>query len=63
MLPVSRAACFGPGKVFHPDNLVWTDKRINMLKSDMTADEFYVWLRNDLPAALSLVDQRLNSAK
>jgi hypothetical protein len=63
MLPVSRAAVFGPSKVFHPDNLVWTDRRINMLKSDMTADEFHFWLRNDLPAALSLVDQRINESK
>lgn len=55
MLPVSRASVFGPSRVFHPENLVWTDKKINVLKGEMTADEFYVWLRNDLPAALATV--------
>lgn len=59
MLPVSRVASFGPLKVFHPDNLVWTAKGINRLKGDMTADEFHVWLRQDLPAALATVDQAL----
>jgi hypothetical protein len=44
MLPVSRAKVFGPQKVFHPDNLVWADKRINILKGDMTPGEFYAWL-------------------
>jgi hypothetical protein len=52
-LPVSRAASFGPTKVFHPDNLVWVHKSVNILKGDMTADEFAVWLRQDLPAALA----------
>jgi hypothetical protein len=55
MLPVSRAAAFGPAKVYHPDNLAWVDKRINRLKGDMTADEFYVWLRVDFPAAIATV--------
>lgn len=59
MFPVSRAASFGPSKVFHPDNLVWTAKGINRLKGDMTADEFHVWLRKDLPAALATVDHAL----
>jgi 5-methylcytosine-specific restriction endonuclease McrA len=55
-LPVSRAATLGPDRVFHPDNLVWCHKSVNMLKGDMTADEFAVWLRTDLPAALASLD-------
>ncbi len=53
MIPVSRAAVFGPSNVFHPDNLVWCHKSINLLKGDRTADEFAYWLRNDLPAAIA----------
>jgi hypothetical protein len=53
MLPVSRASAFGPAKVFHPDNLVWCHSSVNILKGDMTADEFYVWLRHDLPMAIA----------
>ena len=52
-IPVARADVFGPAKVYHPDNLVWCHKAINMLKGDMTADEFASWLRNDLLAILS----------
>lgn len=54
-LPVSRATSFGPDRVFHPDNLVWAHKSVNILKGDMTAEEFAVWLRHDLPAALESV--------
>lgn len=57
MLPVFRAHVFGPDRVFHPDNLVWVDKRINLLKANMTADEFYIWLRKDLPAAIATTDK------
>jgi 5-methylcytosine-specific restriction endonuclease McrA len=53
MLPVSRASVFGPSKVYHPDNLVWCHKSINLLKGDRTADEFAHWLRHDLPAAIA----------
>lgn len=54
-LPVSRATVFGPSKVFHPDNLVWAHKSVNILKGEMTADEFALWLRYDLPRALATV--------
>jgi 5-methylcytosine-specific restriction endonuclease McrA len=47
-LPVSRAAAFGPSKVYHPDNLVWCHKDINVLKGDRTADEFVWWLKHEL---------------
>jgi len=53
MLPVSRASTFGPSKVYHPDNLVWCHKKINLLKGDQTADEFAYWLHHDLPAAIA----------
>jgi 5-methylcytosine-specific restriction endonuclease McrA len=55
MLPVSRACVFGPSKVYHPDNLVWCHKSINLLKGDRTADEFAYWLQNDLPVAMASV--------
>ncbi len=55
MLPVSRACVFGPTKVYHPDNLVWCHKSINLLKGDRTADEFAYWLQNDLPVAMAFV--------
>ncbi len=48
VLPISRAAVFGPSKVYHPDNLVWCHKSINILKGDMTAEEFKLWLTNEL---------------
>lgn len=60
MLPYSRAHVFGPGKVFHPDNLVWVDKRINILKGAMTAHEFFAWLRVDLPKAITSADANLS---
>jgi hypothetical protein len=56
MLPVSRAATFGPARVFHPDNLVWCHESINRLKGDKTANEFEIWLRHDLPVALATLD-------
>lgn len=52
MIPVSRASVFGPSRVFHPDNLVWCNRGINILKGDRTADEFLWWLRNELPVAM-----------
>lgn len=55
MIPVSRADTFGPAKVYHPDNLVWCHKSINILKGDKTADEFTWWLRHELPAAIASV--------
>lgn len=54
-LPVARATVFGPSRVFHPDNLVWVHKSVNILKGEMTADEFAMWLRYDLPRALATV--------
>tara|TARA_S200002703_G_C3667242_1_gene204851 strand:- start:40 stop:447 length:408 start_codon:yes stop_codon:yes gene_type:complete len=53
VLPVSRAATFGPNRVFHPDNLVWCHDSINKLKGDKTGHEFALWLRYDLPKALA----------
>lgn len=57
MLPISRAHVFGPCKVYHPDNLVWCHKSINLLKGDRTADEFSDWLRHDLPRAIAAASQ------
>ena len=54
-IPVSRADVFGPSRVYHPDNLVWCHKSINILKGDKTADEFAWWLRHELPAAIETV--------
>jgi len=56
VIPVSRAAIFGPSRVFHPDNLVWCHDSINKLKGDKTGHEFAIWLRHDLPKALATLE-------
>lgn len=57
-LPVSRAGTFGPNRAYHPDNLVWCHKAINVLKGDMTADEFKWWLTNELLPSVVSIDQQ-----
>jgi len=59
-IPISRAGTFGPGKVYSPENLVWCHKAINVLKGDMTADEFKWWLTNELLPSVVSIDQQSN---
>ena len=54
-LPVSRVHIFGPDKIFHPENLVWCHKSVNILKGDKTASEFSYWLRHEFQDALASV--------